>query len=176
MGESGKILLFLRSIFTRGITVMINLLGEYDCKMDVKGRLSLPTGLRKQLESLIHEGFVINRDIHEKCLVLYPKQEWTKVSQQLGKLNRFIRKNALFIRKFNNGATPLQIDSAGRVLLPKSLTDHAGLTKEVKVIGNGERVEIWSKDQYNEMLNSDEINFSELAEEVMGNVSPEGDE
>ena len=155
---------------------MINLLGEYDCKMDAKGRLMLPTGLRKQLESMIHEGFVINRDIHEKCLVLYPHHEWAKVSNQLAKLNRFIRKNALFIRKFNNGATPLQIDGTGRILLPKSLTDHAELKKEIKVIGNGERVEIWSKDQYSTMLESDEINISDLAEDVLGDISPTGDE
>jgi MraZ protein len=155
---------------------MINLLGEYDCKMDAKGRLFLPTGLKKQLETLVHEGFVINRDIHEKCLVLYPKQEWDKVSKQLAKLNRFVRKNALFIRKFNNGATPLQVDSAGRVLLPKPLTAHAGLEKNVVVIGNGERVEIWSKTEYDKMLSSEEINFSDLAEEVMGDISPTEDE
>lgn len=176
MVRSGKFLILLHPNSETVIRVMINLLGEYDCKMDAKGRLMLPTGLRKQLESMIHEGFVINRDIHEKCLVLYPTQEWGKVSRQLAQLNRFIRKNALFIRKFNNGATPLQIDSTGRILLPKSLTDHAELKKEIKVIGNGERVEIWSKEQYAAMLESDEINFSDLAEEVMGNISPSEDE
>ena len=155
---------------------MINLLGEYECKMDAKGRLSIPTGLKKQLESLVHEGFVINRDIHEKCLVMYPKQEWDKVSKQLSKLNRFIRKNALFIRKFNNGATPLELDGSGRILIPKTLTSHASLTKEVTLIGNGERVEIWSKEEYNNMLSNDEVNISELAEEVMGELGPEGDE
>jgi MraZ protein len=176
VGESGKILILLPSIFNSGIVVMINLLGEYDCKMDAKGRLSLPTGLKKQLESLIHEGFVINRDIHEKCLVLYPKKEWEKVSGQLAKLNRFIRKNALFIRKFNNGATPLQVDGSGRILIPKPLASHASLAKEVVVTGNGERVEIWAKEEYNKMLSSEEINFSELAEEVMGDISPTDDE
>lgn len=155
---------------------MINLLGEYDCKMDAKGRLMLPNGLRKQLESLTHEGFIINRDIHEKCLVLYPKQEWDKVSKQLAKLNRFIRKNALFIRKFNNGATPIMVDASGRILLPKSLTAHADLEKDIKVIGNGERVELWSKKHYDNMLSSDEIDFSTLAEEVMGDISPEDNE
>ena len=155
---------------------MINLLGEYECKMDAKGRLSIPTGLKKQLESLVHEGFVINRDIHEKCLVMYPKQEWDKVSKQLSKLNRFIRKNALFIRKFNNGATPLELDGSGRILIPKTLASHASLTKEVTLIGNGERVEIWSKEEYNNMLSNDEVNISELAEEVMGELGPEGDE
>ncbi|UTW64344.1 division/cell wall cluster transcriptional repressor MraZ [bacterium SCSIO 12741] len=152
---------------------MINLLGEYDCRVDAKGRMMLPNGLKKQMESLVHEGFVINRDTHEKCLVLYPKQEWDKVSKQLNKLNRFIRKNALFIRKFNNGATPVQLDGTGRLLIPKVLSTTAEIGKEIKVLGNGERIEIWSKEHYEAMLNSDEFDFSELAEEVMGGVNPE---
>ncbi len=155
---------------------MISLLGEYDCKMDAKGRIMLPNGLKKQLESMIHEGFVVNRDIHEPCLVLYPQAEWNKVSSQLAKLNRFIKKNALFIRKFNNGATPLTLDGTGRMLIPKALSKTAGLEKEIKVIGNGERIEIWSAANYESMLNSEEFDFSALAEEVMGDISPDSDE
>lgn len=155
---------------------MISLLGEYDCKMDAKGRIMLPNGLKKQLESMIHEGFVVNRDIHEPCLVLYPQAEWNKVSSQLAKLNRFIKKNALFIRKFNNGATPLTLDGTGRMLIPKALSKTAGLDKEIKVIGNGERIEIWSAANYESMLNSEEFDFSALAEEVMGDISPNSDE
>jgi MraZ protein len=155
---------------------MINLLGEYDCKADNKGRLMLPSGLKKQLEGMLHEGFVLNRDIHEKCLVLYPQAEWKKVSGQLSKLNRFIRKNALFIRKFNNGATPVEPDSAGRILIPKPLANYASLEKEVKVCGNGERIEIWSKTAYEAMLASDDIDFSALAEDVMGDIGEGSDE
>ncbi len=155
---------------------MISLLGEYDCKMDAKGRIMLPNGLKKQLESLVHEGFVVNRDIHEPCLVVYPQSEWNKVAKQLSKLNRFIKKNALFIRKFNNGATPASLDSTGRILIPKSLSRSANLEREIKVIGNGERIEIWSNNDYNKMLSSEEFNFSELAEEVMGDITPDGDE
>lgn len=155
---------------------MLNLLGEYDCKLDVKGRLALPSGLKKQLEEGLLKSFVVNRDIFEKCLVLYPSDEWKKVTGQLGKLNRFVRKNALFIRRFNNGATPLSLDASGRLLIPKALMDYAGLDKEVKVCGNGERIEIWSKDAYNSMLN-EEIDFASLSEEVMGDTNPtEGDE
>lgn len=155
---------------------MINLLGEYDCKLDPKGRLMLPTGLKKQLENLQHEGFVINRDTHEKCLVLYPSSEWQKISKQLAKLNRFIRKNALFIRKFNNGATPVQLDGQGRLLIPKVLGQSAELEKEIKVLGNGERIEIWSKTNYESMLSNEDFDFSALAEEVMGDINPTEDE
>ena len=155
---------------------MISLLGEYDCKMDAKGRIMLPNGLKKQLETLVHEGFVVNRDIHEPCLVLYPHAEWSKVAKQLSKLNRFIKKNALFIRKFNNGATPVALDGTGRLLIPKTLSKTASLEKEIKVIGNGERIEIWSTKNYEQMLESEEFDFSQLAEEVMGDISPESDD
>jgi len=154
---------------------MFNLLGEYDCKLDAKGRLALPSGLKKQLEENLLKGFVVNRDIFEKCLVLYPTDEWKKVSGQLDKLNRFVRKNALFIRRFNNGATPLSLDGSGRVLIPKSLMEYASLEKEVKVCGNGERIEIWSKSAYDGMLNED-IDFAALSEEVMGGELPDSDE
>jgi MraZ protein len=152
------------------IITVINLLGEYDCKLDAKGRLMLPSGLKKQLSELAHEGFVVNRDIFEKCLVVYPMQEWNKVSGQVNKLNRFIKKNALFIRRFNNGATPVELDSSGRMLVPKALMDALELAKDVKVIGNGERVEIWSKSAYDEMLNED-VDFATLSEDVMGDFN-----
>ncbi|HEX4887106.1 MAG TPA: division/cell wall cluster transcriptional repressor MraZ [Luteibaculaceae bacterium] len=150
---------------------MFNLLGEYDCKLDPKGRLMLPVDLRKQLgEAVVKEGFVLNRDIFEKCLVLYPMSEWRKVSQQLSGLNRFVKKNAVFIRRFNNGATSVELDASGRLLLTKPLSEYAAIEKDVKVIGNGERIEIWSKSAYDSML-SEDIDFGSLSEEVMGGLS-----
>lgn len=154
---------------------MINLLGEYDCKLDAKGRLMFPAGLKKQLSKLAQEGFVVNRDIFEKCLVIYPMQEWEKVSSQVNKLNRFIKKNALFIRRFNNGATPVELDSSGRLLVPKPLIDTIEIAKDVKVIGNGERIEIWSKQSYESMLN-EEVDFAALSEDVMGDFNTEANE
>jgi len=149
---------------------LLSLLGEYECKVDAKGRLILPAGLKKQLGSVADESFVLNRDIFEPCLVLYPNQEWQKVSKQVGSLNRFVKKNALFIRRFNNGATPVELDAASRVLLPKHLLDYAGIEKEVIVSGSGERVEIWSKSKYKAMLDED-LDFASLSEEVMGGYS-----
>ena len=153
---------------------MLNLLGEYDCKIDAKGRLMFPAGLKKQLHDVVREGFVINRDMFDKCLILYPDKQWREVSSTIGKLNRFVAKNVRFIRKFNNGATRVELDSTGRMLIPASLSAFASIEKDVKVAGNGDRIEIWSKANYEAMLNED-VDMAMLAEEVMGD-SAQNDE
>jgi len=153
---------------------MLNLLGEYDCKLDAKGRLMMPSGLKKQLQDVVREGFVINRDLFEKCLVLYPMKEWNRVSAEIGTLNRFVRKNVLFIRRFNNGATQVDVDSNGRILIPSSLSSYAEMKKELKVIGNGDRIELWSKGNYEAML-SEDIDMASLSEEVMGGRTSDGE-
>ncbi len=154
---------------------MLNLLGEYDCKLDTKGRMMLPAGLKKQLQEVVHEGFVINRDMFDRCLVLYPMQEWRAVSSEIGKLNRFVAKNVRFIRKFNNGATSVELDAAGRMLIPSALSEFADLKKEVKVAGNGDRIEIWSKANYEAMLNED-VDMARLSEEVMGDIKNDNEQ
>lgn len=148
---------------------MINLLGEYQCKLDAKGRLALPAGLRKQLGEVEKHGFVLNRDIFESCLVLYPMTAWEKISKQVSGLNRFVKKNAMFIRRFNNGATPVDLDGAGRLQVPLRLKEYAVLSKEVVVVGNGERIEFWDKDRYEAYMNED-FDFAELSEDVMGGL------
>jgi MraZ protein len=148
-------------------TLMLNILGEYDVKLDAKGRLLLPTSYKKQLGKAADEGFVLNRDIFEPCLVLYPLAEWKKISEQLAGLNRFVKKNAVFIRRFNNGATPIELDAAGRILIPKSLIEILGEEKELKVCGNGSRIELWTKKAFDEM-NAEELDFAALSEDVMG--------
>ena len=152
----------------------MNLLGEYDCKVDAKGRLMVPSGLRKQLAEIAHEGFVVNRNIFEPCLDVFPMKEWDKVSERLSSLNRFVRKEALFIRRFLNGATPLGLDGNFRFNLPAGLMNYAGITRTVKVLGNNDRIEIWDKEHYEKML-SEDIDFASLAEEVMGNKDEKGE-
>lgn len=79
---------------------MLNLLGEYDVRLDAKGRLVLPAGLKKQLADSLSRGFVIDRDVFRPCLVLYPQQVWDDTNRMLGRLNRFVEKNMEFIRRF----------------------------------------------------------------------------
>lgn len=147
---------------------MLNLLGEYHAKLDAKGRAMLPVALRKQLgDELVANGFVLNRDVFESCLVLYPLKEWDVLSQKIRKLNRFVRKNAEFIRRFTSGATPIEIDSSARLSITKPLADYASLGKDLVFVGSGERIEIWAKEAYENMLSSD-YDFSAMSEDVMG--------
>lgn len=155
---------------------MINLLGEYDCKLDAKGRLMLPSGLKKQLAEVLAEGFVINRNLHQHCLVLYPMSEWKKLSGKLNRLNRLIKKNDVIVRKVMGGATPVDPDSTGRLLVPRSLVEHAKLESELKVIGSNSTVEIWSKSEYESFMNDDDIDMEALAEDVFGDMSEDGND
>ena len=149
---------------------MTSLIGEFDCKVDAKGRFMFPIDLRKQLETLFEKGFVINRNLHQKCLVLYPLTEWEKLNKKLSKLNRLIKANDVFVRKFTGGATNVEADSAGRLLLPKSLTDYATITSDLKVLGSNNVIELWDKKAYEEFLTQD-INIEKLAEDVLGGLN-----
>ncbi|HRN36065.1 MAG TPA: division/cell wall cluster transcriptional repressor MraZ [Flavobacteriales bacterium] len=148
---------------------MLNLLGEYEVRLDAKGRLVLPAGLKKQLESALSKGFVVNRDVFQPCLVLYPHAVWDQTSRMLGRLNRFVEKNMEFIRRFTSGATHLELDGSGRLLLPKALMDDPKLGKDLKLVCLGDRVEVWSKEGYARMRR-EKVNLSALAEEVMGSL------
>lgn len=149
---------------------MTGLIGEYDCKVDAKGRFMFPVDLRKQLEEIFEKGFVINRNLHQKCLVLYPLTEWEKLNKKLSKLNRLIKANDVFVRKFTGGATNVEADNSGRLLVPKSLTDYADIKSDLKVLGSNNVIEIWDKKLYEDFLNQD-INIEKLAEDVLGNVN-----
>ena len=157
---------------------MLNLLGEHKCKIDAKGRLMFPARLRRQLENIIHHGLVINRDIFENCLVLYPKPEWDKVNGEMTQLSRYNRKHQVFQRKFMKGATLVDLDSSGRLNIPTALLDYAGIdlikSNEIIVSGLGEKVEIWTVEAYQtQVLNDeDDFDFGNLAEDVRKDIDP----
>ena len=146
---------------------MTNFIGEFDCKLDAKGRLMLPASLRKQLDSAAEESFVMNRGF-EKCLVLYPKNDWKYISEDVNKLNQYVKKNREFIRYFFRGATELGLDGTGRLLFPKRLMEYAGIQKEVVLFAHGNRIEIWDKKAYDNLLTDEPDDFAALAEDVMG--------
>lgn len=149
---------------------MTNLFGEFVCKLDAKGRFMLPSGLKKQLPSEDQDQFVINRGF-EKNLTLYPISEWQKISKEINSLNMYHKKNREFVRYFFRGASELSCDGNSRLLLPKTLMDYAALDKEIVLFAFGNRIEIWSKDQYEDTMSVEPEDFSDLAEEVMGRVN-----
>lgn len=145
---------------------MSRFIGEYECKIDAKGRISLPSSLRKQIPEEAGDRLVVNRGF-DKCLVLYTRQEWLKETEKLNGLNSFNKKDRMFIRLFNNGATEIQVDTASRVNIPGKLLDYAELKTEAVLFAYGNRIEVWSQKNYDEQLNMDPDEFSNLAEEVM---------
>ncbi|MCL6294144.1 division/cell wall cluster transcriptional repressor MraZ [Jejuia spongiicola] len=147
---------------------MNSLIGTYDCKVDAKGRLMMPSGMKKQLVSIIEDGFVLRRSVFQPCLELYPMSEWQTVMQKVNKLNRFKKKNNDFIRRFNAGARMVDIDGSGRLLIPKDLIGFAGISKNIVISPAVNIIEIWDKDRYEQAIDDAAIDFADLAEEVMG--------
>ncbi|WP_034041423.1 division/cell wall cluster transcriptional repressor MraZ [Wocania ichthyoenteri] len=147
---------------------MNSLIGTYDCKVDAKGRLMMPSGMKKQLASVLEDGFVLRRSVFQPCLELYPMSEWQTVMEKVNKLNRFKKKNNDFIRRFNAGARMVDIDGSGRLLIPKDLIGFAGISKNIVISPAVNIIEIWDKDKYEQAIDDAAIDFADLAEEVMG--------
>lgn len=148
---------------------MVNLIGTYECKADAKGRLMVPSALKKQLAPMLQDGFVLKRSVFQPCLELYPMQEWNVLMQKINGLNRFKKKNNDFIRKFQAGVKMVEVDSNGRLLIPKDLVAFAGISKEIVLSSAVNIIEIWDKDKYENNIDETSDDFAELAEEVMGN-------
>ena len=153
---------------------MSHFLGEFDCKLDAKGRMVIPSSLKKQLPEAEAEGLVIKRGF-EKHLVVYTRKEWNNITDELSKLNQYEKKTREFLRYFTSGATELSLDSANRVLLPKSLMEYAGIQSDVTLLCQFNKIEIWAKDAYESYLANEPENFASLAEEVMGNAGRRAD-
>ena len=146
---------------------MSSFLGEYEVALDAKGRFLLPSGFRKQMPKGSEEKFVVKRGF-ENCLTLYPIATWTKLAEKIDKLNDFNPKVREFKRLFLNGANIVDVDSAGRLLLPKPLQEYAGMNKDIVFAAQGDKVELWDKDTYYKYMNQQSGNMSDLAAEVAG--------
>ena len=154
---------------------MINLIGTYEGKADAKGRLVLSAALKSQLLPMLQDGFVLKRSVFQPCLELYPMAEWNVLMAQVNKLNRFVKKNNDFIRRFTAGVKIVELDASGRLLIPKDLQAFAGITKNVVLSSAVNIVEIWDKESYEKAIDDATGEFADLAEEVMGNITSEED-
>lgn len=149
---------------------MINLIGSYEVKADAKGRVMIPADLKKQVQPILNEGFILKRSVFQNCLELYPMSEWNKEAEGLSKLNRFRKENNDFIRVFMAGVRAVDVDSTGRIQIPKDLVKYANIKKNLVISSSVNRMEIWDKETYEEVLNSPDVDFGSLAEKVMGNI------
>ena len=152
---------------------MVNLIGTYECKADVKGRMMMPVAIKKQLQAVLQEGFVLKRSVFQPCLELYPMSEWNVMMNDINKLNRFRKKNNDFIRRFTAGVKMIELDNAGRLLIPKDLIGFSGIIKDIVVASQVNILEIWDKDKYEKAIDDAVDDFADLAEEVMGGKDDE---
>lgn len=148
---------------------MNNFIGTYECKIDDKGRIKIPALLIKQMEAFGGESFIVKRSVFQHCLEVYPMTNWEKIMQKLGRLNRFVKKNADFIRMFTAGVKTVEVDNVGRLQMSKDLMSFAQLKKEIVLASAGDLFEIWDKEAYEAIIVIDQQDFANLAEEVMGN-------
>lgn len=123
---------------------------------------------------MLQNGFVLKRAVFQPCLELYPMAEWDVLMQKMNKLNRFKKKNNDFIRRFTAGVKVVEVDNAGRLLVPKDLMTFANISKDIVVSSAINIVEIWDKQNYEQAIDDAANDFADLAEDVMGQDDDNG--
>lgn len=135
-------------------------MGEYNHIIDDKGRIIIPSKLRTELG----ESFVITRGL-DNCLAIYTSEGWTNIIEQYKQLPN-IGETRSFLRFIISGATTLEFDKQGRINIPSSLINSAGLSKDCSIIGVGDHMEIWDTNRWNEYLTTQEANITEIADKL----------
>ncbi|MCK4852963.1 MAG: division/cell wall cluster transcriptional repressor MraZ [Bacteroidales bacterium] len=147
---------------------MITFIGEYTCKVDVKGRIMLPSAFKKQLPAGSEEKFVIKPDVYESCLVMYPFEEWERLNRIIRRnTNPFNREHARFLRLFHDGKAEVVLDASNRLLIPKRLLEYAKAKKEVLLAGQDGKIEVWSPMLYGK-FRENVTELESLAEKILG--------
>lgn len=147
---------------------MTTFIGDYNCKVDEKGRITFPSSLKKQMGSVSESRFVVKKDIFEQCLVLFPIEEWERQNVIIrNKINPYNKEHNKFLRNFYRGSAEIILDSNNRMLVPKRLLDLANISKEAILAGQDGKIEIWSKELY-ESAEQGHEDFADLAEKIMG--------
>ncbi len=113
--------------------------------------------------------------MYDNCLELYPMGEWNTVMKELNTKSRYEPENLEFIRKYTAGLRPVEIDSTGRLLIPKNLITTVGITKDVVLASINKNLEIWDKALYEESIKAPAEENAKLARKVMGNEKPKED-
>ena len=144
------------------------LIGTYECKVDVKGRVLIPSAFKKQLAPVINKGFVLKRAVFQSCLELYPISQWEELISKVNSLNRFKKKNNDFIRRFTAGVKFIELDNNGRLLIPKDLIEFSNIKRDIVLSSSVNIIEIWDKQSYEGAIEDSRDDFAQLAEEVMG--------
>lgn len=147
---------------------IIYLHGVHEATADAKGRFMLPGSFRKQLEKVLDQGFIIKRSIFSKALELFPKAAWNDRAKDLNHLSRYNREHMEYMRVFTSGLQSVELDSAGRIQIPKELIEFAGIKKDITCAAISDTIEIWDTKSYNKFIKEKSVNFEEMTERLLG--------
>lgn len=152
---------------------MATFIGENFCKVDAKGRITLPAAFKKQMPSDARDHFIVRKDIFDNCLVLYSLDDWNKQLEKIRKkVNPYNRAHSSFLRNFFRGMAELELDSNSRFLVPRRLLDLIDAGRDVVLAGQEGRIEIWAAENYHKTDISGE-ELASLAEDILGGNSNE---
>jgi len=147
---------------------MATFIGDYTCKVDVKGRIILPMAFKKQMPADAQDHFVVRKDIFENCLVLYSIEDWSRQLDKIRKrMNPYNREHNMFLRNFFKGTAELSLDNSNRLLIPRRLMDLIGAERDVVMAGQDGRIEIWAAAVYDK-IDMAAGDFADLAEKLLG--------
>ncbi|MBI4548497.1 MAG: division/cell wall cluster transcriptional repressor MraZ [Ignavibacteriae bacterium] len=140
--------------------------GSHMYAVDDKGRVSLPAKLRKYVSPEANDAFVITRGF-EKCLFVYPVDEWNKLEENLRNLSSYDPEHRRFIRAFLELASESQLDAQARLTIPQELREYASIQNEVRIIGTLDKIELWNPKVYEEYKSSEPESYESMAARVM---------
>jgi len=139
--------------------------GEYNHTLDNKDRFILPAKFREKIKTFKTKKFFITRGL-DGCLVLYAEPEWKKLEEKLKSLSFTKQQSRFFNRLYFSGASEIDIDTQGRIILPGYLKDYARIKREIVIAGVTDRIEIWDKNCWNEFYQKNRKNFEAMAENL----------
>ena len=140
--------------------------GSYMYAVDEKGRVNLPAKLRKYVSPECNDTFVLTRGF-EKCLYVYPVDEWNRLEQNLRNLSSYDAEHRRFMRTLLELASECQLDGQARLSIPQELREYAHITDEVRILGTLDKIELWDPGVYNEYKSSQSETYEEIASRVM---------
>lgn len=136
--------------------------GQYDCTMDDKGRIKMPSALHKQFSAEDGNRFMIARDI-EECLVIYPMETWKQEEAKLKKLNLNNTDHRRYMNAITAGLTEVELDSADRFLVSKTLMKFLGNAKEIVMLGMLDRIQVWDEKKFTPYNQENVANIGQLS-------------
>jgi MraZ protein len=140
--------------------------GSYDYAVDSKGRINIPSRLRKYVSPEANDTFIVTRG-YERCLFVYPLDEWNRLEQSIRQLSSTNPQHRFFMRTLLERATECQLDGQSRITIPKELLQFAGIENDVVILGVLERIELWNPADYQEYLKSQAESYESVAQHVL---------